>query len=195
MGSHFPSGSVGKESACNTRGPGLGRFPGEGMATCSSIFIWRIPWTEEPDGLWVHKESDMTEWLKPPLPLHLNRLVRKQVHRAHCEDYLDIGLYVIHKWIIWDGRHSAEQLGSKGSYPKMQEWSFQNSVLIMSSCCLNTSVTFFDNKIEKINLNMVYGALCGMTPTYFCRSPTLYYIPFKFILTSCNFHSPCYLQL
>ena len=67
------------------------------MATCSSIFIWRIPWTEEPDGLWVHKESDMIEWLTPPLPLHLNRLVRKQVHTAHCEDYLDIGLYVIHK--------------------------------------------------------------------------------------------------
>ena len=31
------------------------------MATCSSIFIWRIPWTEEPDGLWVHTESDMIE--------------------------------------------------------------------------------------------------------------------------------------
>ena len=23
----------------------------EVMATCSSIFAWRIPWTEEPDGL------------------------------------------------------------------------------------------------------------------------------------------------
>ena len=23
----------------------------EGMATCSSILAWRIPWTEEPDGL------------------------------------------------------------------------------------------------------------------------------------------------
>ena len=23
----------------------------EGMATHSSIFTWRIPWTEEPDGL------------------------------------------------------------------------------------------------------------------------------------------------
>ena len=23
----------------------------EGMATCSSIFGWRIPWTEEPDRL------------------------------------------------------------------------------------------------------------------------------------------------
>ena len=23
----------------------------KGMATCSSILAWRIPWTEEPDGL------------------------------------------------------------------------------------------------------------------------------------------------
>ena len=28
--------------------PGLGRSPGEGMATHSSILAWRIPWTEEP---------------------------------------------------------------------------------------------------------------------------------------------------
>ena len=31
--------------------PGLGRFPGEGMATHSRILAWRIPWIEEPDGL------------------------------------------------------------------------------------------------------------------------------------------------
>ena len=24
----------------------------KGMATHSSILAWRIPWTEEPDGLW-----------------------------------------------------------------------------------------------------------------------------------------------
>ena len=24
---------------------------GEGMASCSSILAWRIPWTEEPGGL------------------------------------------------------------------------------------------------------------------------------------------------
>ena len=26
--------------------------PEEGMATNSSILAWRIPWTEEPGGLW-----------------------------------------------------------------------------------------------------------------------------------------------
>ena len=31
--------------------PELGRYPGEGMATHSSILAWRIPWTEEPGGL------------------------------------------------------------------------------------------------------------------------------------------------
>ena len=37
----------------------------KGMATPSSIFVWRIPWTEEPGGYssWGHKESDRTEWL------------------------------------------------------------------------------------------------------------------------------------
>ena len=31
--------------------PRSGRSPGGGMATHSSILAWRIPWTEEPDGL------------------------------------------------------------------------------------------------------------------------------------------------
>ena len=30
------------------------------MATYSSILAWRIPWTEEPSGLWDSKESDTT---------------------------------------------------------------------------------------------------------------------------------------
>ena len=36
---------------------------GEGMATHSCILAWRIPWTEEPDGLQPsgdHKELDRT---------------------------------------------------------------------------------------------------------------------------------------
>ena len=46
--------------------PGLGRFPAEGTDYHSSSLSWRIPWTEEPGGLyspWGHKESDMTERL------------------------------------------------------------------------------------------------------------------------------------
>ena len=53
----FPGGSEGKESACNAGDEGLNTSLGrEGllekrMATHSSILVWRIPWTEEPDGL------------------------------------------------------------------------------------------------------------------------------------------------
>ena len=31
--------------------PGLGRSPGEGNGTHSSILAWKIPWTEEPGRL------------------------------------------------------------------------------------------------------------------------------------------------
>ena len=31
--------------------PGLGRSPGEVNGNPSRILAWRIPWTEEPDGL------------------------------------------------------------------------------------------------------------------------------------------------
>ena len=51
----LPGGSDGKESTCNAGDagsvPGLGRSLEEGLATHSSILSWRIPWTEEPDGL------------------------------------------------------------------------------------------------------------------------------------------------
>ena len=54
----------GKESACNTRDlgliPGLGRSPGEGNGTHSSILAWKIPWTEEPTGHGV-TELDKTK--------------------------------------------------------------------------------------------------------------------------------------
>ena len=44
----------------------------KGMASHSSILAWRIPWTEEPDGLhspWGLKESNRTERLTlSPLP-------------------------------------------------------------------------------------------------------------------------------
>ena len=32
--------------------PGSGRLPEEEMAAHSSILAWRIPWVEEPGGLW-----------------------------------------------------------------------------------------------------------------------------------------------
>ena len=47
--------TVKKKSTCNAGDvssiPGSRRFPGQGMATCSSILAWRIPGTEDPGGL------------------------------------------------------------------------------------------------------------------------------------------------
>ena len=63
----FHGGSDGKESACNVGDPGsipgLGRSPGEGHGTQSSILALRIPWTLVGCSSWDCKESDTTEWL------------------------------------------------------------------------------------------------------------------------------------
>ena len=50
----FPGAASDKEPACQCRRlEGRGFSPLEdGMATHSSILAWRIPWTEEPGGLW-----------------------------------------------------------------------------------------------------------------------------------------------
>ena len=47
------------------------------MVTRSSILAWRIPWTEEPGGLyspWGHKESDTTEQLHTQTHTHTQPL-------------------------------------------------------------------------------------------------------------------------
>ena len=44
----FPGGLNSKESTCNARDMGLEDPVEEGMATYSSILVWRIPGTEEP---------------------------------------------------------------------------------------------------------------------------------------------------
>ena len=65
----FPGDSVSKEFAWRAGDlgsiPGLGRSPGEGTATHSSILAWRIPWAEELRGYSPRggKESDSTEQL------------------------------------------------------------------------------------------------------------------------------------
>ena len=52
----FPGGASGKEPACQGRCRqhkrcGFSPWVEKGMATHSSILAWRIPQTEEPDGL------------------------------------------------------------------------------------------------------------------------------------------------
>ena len=78
----FPGGSDGKESVCNAVDlgliPGLGRFPGGGMATHSNILAWRIPMDREAwQGYspWNHKELDMTERLSTHYSTPYNSLI------------------------------------------------------------------------------------------------------------------------
>ena len=51
----FPGGSVIKNLPANEGDmcsiPGWERSPGEGNGNHSSILVWEIPWTEEPDRL------------------------------------------------------------------------------------------------------------------------------------------------
>ena len=48
----FPGGSVVKNPPANDKVPSVGQEgPEEGMASHSNILAWRIPWTEEPNGL------------------------------------------------------------------------------------------------------------------------------------------------
>ena len=52
---NFPGGSAVKDPPAKQemQVPSLGQEDAleEGMATCSSILVWEIPWTEKPGGL------------------------------------------------------------------------------------------------------------------------------------------------
>ena len=67
----FPGGSDRKESACSVGDLGREDPLDKVMSTHSSILIWRIPWTEEPGGLYMVqggcKELHTTE--RPTLSL------------------------------------------------------------------------------------------------------------------------------
>ena len=61
----LPGGTGGKESACKAEDPGSvpesGRFPGEGMATHSSILAWKISMDR---GAWWATVSGVTKSLR-----------------------------------------------------------------------------------------------------------------------------------
>ena len=68
----FPNSTSGKEPACHCRrrkrcgfGPWVGRIPWRrAWQTHSGILAWRIPWTEKPGRLQVHKVTQSRTWLK-----------------------------------------------------------------------------------------------------------------------------------
>ena len=69
----------------------------EEMETHSSFLAWKIPWTEEPGGLyspWGHKESDTTEhvrWLSQ-IYLEENQFFKKLVFFFFFKDYYHVCL-------------------------------------------------------------------------------------------------------
>ena len=69
----FPGGSVVKnppdDAGDSDSTPGLGRVPGEGNATHSSILAWEIPWTEEPGGLQSmgSQNTQFSDWVRTTL--------------------------------------------------------------------------------------------------------------------------------
>ena len=69
----FPGGSVVKNPPDDAGDldstPGLGRSPGEGNATHSSILAWEIPWTEEPGGLQPmgSQNTQFSDWVRTTL--------------------------------------------------------------------------------------------------------------------------------
>ena len=80
-----------KESACNSGDPdqSLGRedLLKKGMATHSSIFAWRIPWTKEPGRIQSVgcKESDMTE--QPTLNTYKCKLTQSYLQLV-CQSHV-----------------------------------------------------------------------------------------------------------
>ena len=89
----FPCGSDSKEAASNVGDPGLipgwGRSPGEGNGNPLQYSAWRIPWTEEPGGLWFTgwQRIDTTEWLCFAL-LRGNRWPEAQRNREELYEWL-----------------------------------------------------------------------------------------------------------
>ena len=69
----------------------------EEMETHSSFLAWKIPWTEEPGGLyspWGHKESDTTEhvrWLSQ-IYLEENQFFKKLFFFFFFKDYYHVCL-------------------------------------------------------------------------------------------------------
>ena len=94
----FLGGSESKESACNAgdRVLCLGRkdFLEKGMATHSSILAWRIPWTEEPDGLQsIHRVTEsqtQLSWLILSLFYTFTILNNAVIHILFFKDLIEM---------------------------------------------------------------------------------------------------------
>ena len=101
----------------------------EEMATHSSILAWRIPWTEEPEGLqsmglqrvrqdWVTNIFTFTLANQPTFPAFVSRSVQKKLI---CSENL---LFVV-------GKNLYIKLGCSHFYILKVEWQWKNSCFLL----------------------------------------------------------------
>ena len=83
--------------------PWLGRSPGVGNGTYSSSLAWKIPWTEEPDGLqsMESQESDIIEGMSTHTHIHTHtRILKVYISYMSCcifNLYMSLKYYVLLK--------------------------------------------------------------------------------------------------
>ena len=94
----FPCGSAGKESTCSMGDlgliPGLGRSPGGGHATYSSILAWRIPMDRGAGWATVHGVTK--SWTRPRV--HVCAWSRTHTHththNNNSNDFTGVPVYL-----------------------------------------------------------------------------------------------------
>ena len=115
----FPGGSAGKESACNSGDlgsiPGLGRCPGGGKATHSSILAWRIPWTVQS----MRSQRVGHDWATFTFTFHLwgNYFSRDALFRIEVSGWYAKALF--QSWSLFSSVHWVD-----GATPSSQGFSF-----------------------------------------------------------------------
>ena len=94
------------------------------MATYSSIFAWRIPWTEEPGKLQSmgHKRLDIPQWLSYS---YANMLIHYKV---------------LPNWL--NGKKSTCQAGDTDSIPELERSPGEENVNTLLYSCLGNSMNW-----------------------------------------------------
>ena len=122
------------------------------MATHSSILAWRIPWTEEPGGLyspWDCKESDTTEWLTvsdsvpPRKPIAHGTLLNVMWQAGWERSVGENGYKYMHGWVpfLSTGNYhniviSYIPIQSKKLKKKKNAFARQSNPVLFELCCM-----------------------------------------------------------
>ena len=106
----LPRWLSGKESTCKAGDAGdLGLIPGsgrsleKGMATHSSILVWRASWTEEPGGLQCMGVAKSRTWMKPQQSTRVRARAHTHTHTHHLRRGRGDGKRHLweNNWLFW----------------------------------------------------------------------------------------------